>query len=289
VSGDELPLLPGMDLFLGVARLKQLAEGRYDLVVVDAGQHESLLRGMAVPDSFRWALRLLLGLDRGPGRSPASVSRAALPTTLIPFEWAGQVQTARVTFEALRDQLLDVAATRLRFVLRPDRSGLDEALVAIPALQIFGLAVESLVVGPLLPDDGPVGLLREQRDVVETAGQIWATRPLLRLPAGPTPGSPLALATIGSLVYGDQDPLQIGAIVRPIRFTNDPEPTVAIDVPGLRREDLGLTLSGDELIVRAGPYRRHILLPEGLSGASGIRAARQGDTLTVRQRSPSSS
>jgi arsenite-transporting ATPase len=59
---------------------------------------------------------------------------------------------------------------------------------------------------------------------------------------------------------------------------------VALDLPGLPREALGLTMSGDELIVRAGPYRRHLLLPEGLRGVSAIRAAKQGDTLVVRPR-----
>jgi hypothetical protein len=63
---------------------------------------------------------------------------------------------------------------------------------------------------------------------------------------------------------------------------------VAIDLPGLRRESLGLTVSGDELIVRAGPYRRHILMPEGLRGGTSIRAARQGDTLIIRPRPPAS-
>jgi hypothetical protein len=60
---------------------------------------------------------------------------------------------------------------------------------------------------------------------------------------------------------------------------------VALDLPGLPREALGLTLSGDELIVRAGPYRRHLLLPEGLRGVTGIKATKQGETLIVRPRS----
>ncbi|NJN15645.1 MAG: hypothetical protein HC822_04800 [Oscillochloris sp.] len=54
-------------------------------------------------------------------------------------------------------------------------------------------------------------------------------------------------------------------------------------MPGLQREDLGLTISGDELIVRVGPYRRHVLLPESLRGIP-VRAARQGDALVIKPR-----
>ena len=44
-----------------------------------------------------------------------------------------------------------------------------------------------------------------------------------------------------------------------------------------------LTLSGDELIIRIGGYRRHILLPEALRGGA-IKATREGEHLIVRQR-----
>ena len=43
----------------------------------------------------------------------------------------------------------------------------------------------------------------------------------------------------------------------------------------------------DELIVRVGPYRRHILLPDSLRGTSAIRATREGEHLVVRRRNES--
>jgi arsenite/tail-anchored protein-transporting ATPase len=60
-------------------------------------------------------------------------------------------------------------------------------------------------------------------------------------------------------------------------------PAIAIELPGLPKNALQLTLSGDELIVRIGAYRRHILLPEGLRGGA-IKATREGEYLIVRKR-----
>lgn len=290
IAPDELPIIPGSDLFLAVARLRQLAQG-YDLVCVDAGPPDTLLRAMAVPDTFRWALRLLLGLDRGPGKSSASVARAVIPTGLIPFpmEWTGNLQDARVRLEQLRDETLDPARTRVRYVLRADSAALAEARLALPALQLFGLVVEDVVAGPLLdPDLTRVGLddlLAEQRAVLEQAATIWPGRRLLGLPATATPAGADALAALGARLYGDQPLTPEASPGQPIRLSGPPTPGAAIDLPGLPREALGLTLSGDELIVRAGPYRRHLLLPEGLRGISAIKATRQGDTLLVQSRS----
>lgn len=287
INGDELPLLPGSDLLLGVSRLRRLGNS-YEVACVDAGPPDSLLRTLAVPDAFRWSLRLLLGLDRGPGRSSASVARALLPTAFIPPDWTGGIQDARAQLERLRDELVEPRQTRVRYVLRPDRVGLEEARLALPALQLFGLAVEQLVVGPLLPGElsgfGLDELMREQASVVDEAAQLWAPRALLRLEAGATPGSPEDLAVLGAELYGDVLPLPGPAPISPVRLSGAPAPQVALDLPGLPREALGLTMSGDELIVRIGPFRRHLLLPEGLRGLASIRATRQGETLFVQPR-----
>jgi arsenite-transporting ATPase len=290
VAGDELPMLPGMDLFLAVGRLRSFAP-RYELVCVDAGPPDGLLRALAVPDTVRWAVRLLLGLDRGPGRSSASVARAIVPTALLPFpmEWTGNLQEARVRLEQLRDDTVDPQRTQVRYVLRPDSAGLQEALVALPALQLFGLAVERVVAGPLLDPDlrsaGLQELLEEQETAVSGAMAAWPEKGLLRLSAGPLSGDMARLAAQGELLYGGAPPQPATSAPAPVRQAGPPEPHVALDLPGLPREALGLTLSGDELIVRAGPYRRHLLLPEGLRGVTGIKATKQGETLIIRPRS----
>lgn len=285
ISGEELPLLPGSDLFLAVARLRRLSAD-YDVICVDAGHHDGLLRSLGVPDTFRWVLRLLLGLDRGPGRSNTSMSRALVPSALLPFEWPGHVQEARVQLERLREETVAPAQTRIRYVLRPDRSGLEEAQLALPALQLFGLVVEQLIAGPLLPEGHPAlePLIAEQRQTLADAAQIWSHLPMQSMDAAATPGDVASLLAIGTSMYAAGGLLPELELSSPLSIVGPPDPHVAISLPGLRREALGLTLNGDELIVRAGPYRRHLLMPEGLRGGTAIRAARQGDTLIIRPR-----
>lgn len=290
VSGDELPLLPGADLFLGVARIRQQTTTGYDLLVIDAGPHEGLLRALAVPDGFRWLVRLMFGLDRGPGRSSASVGRAIVPTALIPFDWVGQVQNARVELEKIRDETTAVNQTSVRYVLRPDRAALDEARIAIPALYLHGAAVDALVAGPLLPadltDPRLTTIVAEQQQVSAEAGRIWAPRPLFSLPV--EAGGANGLAEMGAMLYAERRPAEIFDVTPPIEQSNGPAPFIAVTLPGLRREALSLTVSGDELIVRAGPYRRHLLLPETLR-STNIKATREGDRLVLRLRTETAS
>lgn len=285
INGDELPIIPGSDLFLGVSRLHEMAARGYRLICADVGPPEALLRALSVPDTFRWVLRLALGLDRGPGKSPTSVGRALLPGSLMPFEWVGQLQDARVSLQKLRDESVDPLRSQVRYVLRPDKAGIDEALLAIPALQLFGLAVESVIAGPLLPALGGLAeLAAEQEAVIAQAAGTWAPRHIHRLPAVPTPGTLGALALLGDRLYEDLSAMPGASPEPPILLSGPPDPHVSMSLPGLRRDLLGLTLSGDELIVRAGPYRRHILMPDGLRGTANIKAMRQGERLLVRAR-----
>jgi anion-transporting ArsA/GET3 family ATPase len=282
VAGDELPLPPGLELLFGLLRLRELAP-RYDMALIDAGPHDALLRALALPDGLRWAMRLLFGLDRGPGRSPASVARAVMPTSFMPSEMLGRIQETRVAAERARDALLAGGATA-RYVLRPDTAALEEARLAAPALQLHGLAMPALLAGPLLPEDsGPrlAPLLERQRALLDEAAAIWPTRPLLRfdLPRG---SGREALREIGGQLAAGQGSAALDAPA-PIAEQHEGEPAIAVELPGMPKGALRIMLSGDELILQVGPYRRHLLLPEALRGSS-IKATREGEWVIVRRR-----
>ncbi len=288
LGGDELPLIMGVDYFLCAQRLSQADASGYDLAVVDAGSHDALLRVLSLPDSFRWFVRLVFGLDRGPGQSSHSQGRSLVPTSFLPYEWVSAVQDARVKFEQTRDESTRPPTTTMRYVVRPDVAGLQESRVAVPALHLHGLALDMLVVGPLLPADISDSRLQpvveQQQQVAAQAEQIWSAHPVLRLPLSPQTGSVADMAALGQALYTGHQPGEVPDMLLPIIHGDGAEPFLAIHLPGALRETLSLTLSGDELIVRAGPYRRHVLLPPALRGKNNIRASREGDRLVVRLR-----
>ena len=285
VSGEELPSLPGIDLFFGLQQLRERTRD-YDVAVIDAGDYGALLRAVAIPDGFRWMLRLLFGLDRGPGRSAQSQARALFPTALLPFEWLGQVQDARVAAEELRDAATFSSGASLGFVLPPDHPAMEDARVAIPALQLHGLAVASLFIGPMLPVDVPneqlSALAAAQHALADSVQTTWMPRLVFRMPLTWPDRGLAALTALAQTLYADTSPETAFDGVPPIELLDGP--ALSFRLPGLPRGALHLTLSGDELIVRVGPYRRHVLLPEQLRGITSIKATRDGDRVIVQRR-----
>jgi anion-transporting ArsA/GET3 family ATPase len=288
ITGEELPTLPGLDLFIGLDYLQKHLPETYDLVIIDVGPHDAFLRALAAPDGFRWFLRLVFGLDRDPGRNPESLNNAILPGNLIPFDSIGKIQDARVRLESLRDSAVDFKNTTARYVLRPDRVALEEARISLAALQLHGLAVDALLVGPMLPDDTPdtglAAVAARQREIITEAETIWSPRPVFQMPLNTSEAGINVLQEIGQAIYASHAPEETYGTAMPIEYGNEQDPFIAIKLPGLPREELNLTVSHDELVVRAGPYRRHILLPKALRKTNNIKASRKGEQLIVRLR-----
>jgi hypothetical protein len=189
-----------------------------------------------------------------------------------------------VRAEQLRELLIAPGAADACFVLRPDRPALEEARFAIPAIQLHGLAVASIASGPLLPGalaaTQLAGHVDTQSQLLQDIAAIWPARPLRTFDLHPSLGGREALEQVGA---------QLGALTEtptsgPIAAEWGGAPALAIELPGLPKQALQLTLSGDELIVRVGGFRRHILLPERLRRVSDIKATREGEYLVVRRR-----
>ncbi len=264
IGGDELPLLPGLGTLFGLLQIEAL-RANYQQIVIDAGAVDPLLAILGLPDAMRWGVRLAIGLDREPGKNPASLARAMLPTGLLPLTLLDQLQDARVAAERARSDIFPAASTRAHFVLRPDAVALAEARLALPALQLFGLPVADVLIGP-------------DSTAIATAPDTWPSRPTQRF----GPPNDTGLAGLRTLAVQIGAPAQANGA--PIVADPDGQPGIAIDLPGIAASALKLTISGDELIVMIGPYRRHLLLPASMRGVRGIRATRAGDRLVVRPR-----
>jgi anion-transporting ArsA/GET3 family ATPase len=276
LAGDELPQPPASDAAFALLRIRDLAPN-YDRVVVDAGPHDPLIEALGVPDNLRWIARLLIGLDGQPAQG------SLLPGLLLPPEFVSNLRRVLVEAERLRN-LLDAPASMVCYVLRPDAAALAEARLAIPAIQLHGVAVGALVAGPLLPpnpeDARLAPLERLQAALLDEAAAIWSARPLLRLDMSATAGGHMPLLLAGRAM-GDAGAVTVRS---PIGNDYRGEPALTFELPGLPQGAIGLTLSGDDLIVRVGSYRRHVPLPSRLRGVRAVRATREGDLLVVRRR-----
>ena len=83
-------------------------------------------------------------------------------------------------------------------------------------------------------------------------------------------------------VYGDLDAAALLHEGQPLQITRaGGRTTLSIELPFAERDDLELGRRGDELLVKVGPYRRAISLPDSLRSRAVADASLLEGRLTV--------
>ena len=94
----------------------------------------------------------------------------------------------------------------------------------------------------------------------------FAPLPVLRVPLQPTEQVGVsALRSFADALYGDEDPTARFGAREPMQVRRqDGAMALEIALPFTDHDDLDLGRTGDELLVRVGPYRRAVVLPDAL-------------------------
>jgi anion-transporting ArsA/GET3 family ATPase len=259
IRGDEIPIIPGIDELAGALGIERIRKaGKFELVVLDGPPVGQLLRTLALPDGFRWALRQFIGLDRGPGRSRASQEAALLPSGLMPSTIADPIQNLRVYLEEQRALYEIGSGTVLRVVLPAEDLDLPAVRQSIGAFGLYGLTVDAVVAS---------GAGDDELGALEVA---FAPRALLAWPGdGDWP-------EVGARLYGAHAPDELlGELDMP-----EAAGELVLRIPFLDPASVQIANVGDEAIVQVGPYRRHMLLPPAMR-SHGLRARVDGELLRL--------
>jgi arsenite-transporting ATPase len=183
---------------------------------------------------------------------------------------------------AVREILTDGRRTSVRLVVNPERVVIAEARRTHTYLALFGYHVDAVIANRILPDEVAdpwfarwKALHAQQLSAID---EDFAPVPVLRLPLQPTePLGADALRTVADALYGDEDPTARFGSTEPMRVRRHGAATVLeVDLPFSERDELELGRRNGELLVRVGPYRRALLLPDSLRGRS-VAAARLHD------------
>ena len=173
-------------------------------------------------------------------------------------------------------------------MVNPERMVIAEARRTATYLSLYGYHVDAVVANRLLPDDvDDPWFARWKAAHAEHLAAIedgFAPVPVLRVPLQPTEQVGLAaLRGFADALYDDEDPTARFGASDPlgVRRTADGDLVLEIGLPFTEHDDLELGRSGDELLVRVGPYRRGIVLPDALRRRAVAGARLRDGRLTV--------
>jgi arsenite-transporting ATPase len=172
--------------------------------------------------------------------------------------------------DGVRDILIDPTRTSVRLVVNPERIVIAEARRTYTYLSLFGYRVDAIVANRLLPDAVADPWFERWKELhiehLKTIEDSFAPLPVLTVELAPEELVGVdALRGFADRIYGDRDAASILYTGQPLTITSEEgRSTLTLELPFTDRDDLELGRRGDELLVKVGPYRRAITLPDSL-------------------------
>ncbi|MEY2568876.1 MAG: arsenite/tail-anchored protein-transporting ATPase [Actinomycetota bacterium] len=289
IEAEELSVVPGLDEIFGLSDIKAFAEsGRWDLIVVDCAPTAETIRFLSLPDILSWYMQRIFPAERRLAR----VVRPVLSRmTAIPIPGDDVFAATRRFYDRLdgvRELLTDPDRTSVRLVVNPERMVIAEARRTATYLALFGYSVDAVVANRLLPDAITDPWFKAWKEThaehLVAIEEGFAPVPVLKanLAADELVG-PERLRSFGEALYGDRDPAARLHDGPSLKITKRGKAHVlALPLPFVDRDDLEVGRHDDELLVRVGPHRRAIVLPDSLKRRQVAGAKLEGDWLEVR-------
>ncbi|MGQ0833151.1 MAG: ArsA family ATPase [Microthrixaceae bacterium] len=288
LEAEELSVVPGLDEVFALADIKQYAEsGEWDVVVVDCAPTAETIRFLSLPDILARYMERLFPVGR---RVNKLVSPVLSRVTTLPVA-GDQVFAATSRFyerlDGVREILMDPDRTSIRLVVNPERMVIAEARRTYTYLSLFGYRVDAVVANRLLPDAVADPWFERWKELhtehLRSIEDGFAPLPVLKVELAPTELVGIdALRAFGDQLYGERDAASRLHVGQPLQITRrGGRSTLSLELPFADRGDLELGRRGDELLVRVGPYRRAITLPDSLRSRRIVDATLRAGRLRV--------
>ena len=288
IEAEELSVVPGLDEIFSLSDIKTYASSaEWDVVVVDCAPTAETIRFLSLPDILSWYMDRLFPVGR---RITGLVRPILSRVTNVPVAGDAVFEATRRFYERLdgvRELLTDGRRSSVRLVVNPERMVIAEARRTYTYLSLFGYHVDAVIANRLLPeaitDPWFASWKATHAEHLTAIEDGFAPLPVLRaeLASDELVGIE-RLRAFGGTLYGDADPASVLYKGTPLKVQRRGKRSVlSIQIPFTARDDLELGRHDGELLVRVGPYRRALVLPDSLKRREVAGARMVDDRLEV--------
>jgi arsenite-transporting ATPase len=288
IEAEELAVIPGLDEVFALSDIKAHASsGAWDVLVVDCAPTAETIRFLSLPDILSWYMERLFPVGRRVNKTVGPILRRVTKLPVASDHVFSATRRFYDRLDGVRELLADPHTTSVRLVVNPERMVIAEARRTYTYLSLFGYHVDAVIANRLLPDDITDPWFDRWRALhaehLQSIEESFAPLPVLKARlAGDELVGIDRLREFAHTLYGELDPSAPLHEGEPLRVTKRGATyTLTLELPFADHDDLEVGRRDDELLVRVGPYRRAVLLPDSLRRRDVTGAALKQGKLRV--------
>jgi len=294
VQAEELAILPGMDEIFGLVRMKRhYDEGEFDVLIIDSAPTGTALRLLSLPEVGGWYMRRFYKPFQGisvalrPLVEPIfrPIAGFSLPDKEVmdaPYEFYQQI-------EALEKVLTDPTKTSVRLVMNPEKMVIKESLRAHAYLSLYNVATDLVIANRIIPETVTDPFFQQwksqQQQYRTEIHENFTPLPIKEVPLYSEEMCGLAaLDRLKETLFpAGEDPSHVYYKETTLRVVQQEQAySLELYLPGIAKNQIELSKTGDELNIRIGNHRRNLVLPQALAALQPAGAKMEEDYLKIR-------
>ena len=288
ILAEELAVLPGMEEVSSLLYINRyVQEDDFDVIILDCAPTGESLRFISIPGTLEWYIRKIFKIQRRVVSYIRPVVRRFYDIPLPEDDYFEALQNLFERLEGIDTILTDPGITTVRLVVNPEKIVLKETQRIFLYFSLYKMCIDAIVMNRILPpsieekyfDDWK----ESQRRYLKLAEEYFSPVPIL--PVNLLRSEPLGkenLAKLGADIYGEHDPTQHFYHDQPYEFQQkNGQFIIRIKLPFISKEAVELNRLPEEVVVRVGEFKKHILLPRHVSAYKDVKAKMDGSYLDI--------
>jgi arsenite-transporting ATPase len=289
ILAEELAILPGMEEISLLLYINEYVQkNKYDLIVLDCAPTGESLRFISIPTTLEWYMKKLFRLEKTLAKYVRPVAKKIYDIPLPGDDYFEAIEYLFMRLKGVDQLLIDPEITSVRLVTNPEKIVLKETQRAFMYFCLYKMNIDGIIVNRILPDDVKDHYFENWREnqikYMKEAEEYFSPIPTfhVNLFKDEVLGYD-SLKRLADQIYGKRNPLDRFFVGEPYSLAKENgEYRLTMKLPFVEKKDIQLSKVSDELIVRVGSFRRHVLLPRHVAALEEVKAKFEGQHLFIR-------
>lgn len=286
---DEFTMMPGMDELFALLKIQELYDNSdYERIIVDCAPTGETLSLLKFPELMCWYMDKFFPIGKVAMRVLSPVSKALFKIQLPDRHAMSDIETLYVKLIELQELLKNKEVSSVRLVTIPEKMVVAETKRNYMYMKLYNYNVDGIFINRILPREIDNPFFEEwitiQKKYIAEIEDCFDQIPKYYIPWYDTDLLGLdAINRICDDVFAERtDLFEIKADIEGEQYQQtETGYDLKLFLPNITKDEVAVNVSGSDVIVKIGNYKRNIPMPNTLRGMSVTSASFDQSTLVI--------